>query len=327
MAPPLALICASKVSRMPHRLNYDDSVSYRDDDETLSRILGSNVRSEPRRHRYFRGFIALLLSLALLAGIIWGILAIGKKIKFENLLPEQCIATSDGHSVILEHDQMHFAALITGISIREGVGERGAAIALATALQESSLRNLDYGDLDSVGLFQQRPSQGWGTREEIMNPDYSTVTFLAAMQEVDWESGSINNIAQQVQRSAVPDGYRKREPDALALAAVFSGAAGSTVTCLDREHWPANSGAFVSDLNSAWGVAAKATGATVDLTGATPDIARAWGNAAVANMRAYGIIRVQVGDQLWQADDKNAANWVVASAPLAAQSVHIEFRT
>ncbi|MGL5405819.1 MAG: hypothetical protein ACRDAX_03370 [Propionibacteriaceae bacterium] len=313
---------------MPRHLNSDDSVSYRDDDKTLANLFTSkNARNETRRHCRFRGIIATLISLALLAGVSWGILALGKKLKPKYLIPEQCIATSNGHTVTLSHEQMHFAALITGIATREGVGERGAAIALATALQESSLHNLDYGDLDSVGLFQQRPSQGWGTREEIMDPDYSTVTFLTAMQKIDWEVGSINNIAQKVQRSGVPDGYLKREPDALALAAVFSGTAGSTVTCLDRERWPANSGAFVSDLNSVWGINAKATGATVDLAGASPDIARAWGNTAVANMRAYGIISVQVGDQLWQASDKNAADWIVAPTPLEAQRVHIEFRT
>ncbi|MFD6152973.1 C40 family peptidase [Streptomyces sp. NPDC060243] len=104
----------------------------------------------------------------------------------------------------------------TGISL--GVPARGQVIALAVALQESGLRNLAYGDRDSVGLFQQRPSQGWGTAEEIRDPVHAATRFYEALREVDgWQSLSLTQAAQAVQRSALPDAYAKWEDLALAL--------------------------------------------------------------------------------------------------------------
>ena len=76
-------------------------------------------------------------------------------------------------------------------------------IALATAQQESRLRNLDYGDRDSLGLFQQRPSQGWGTEAQVQDPVYAAGKFYDGLVKVpDWETGRLTEIAQAVQRSA-----------------------------------------------------------------------------------------------------------------------------
>ena len=84
------------------------------------------------------------------------------------LQPNECTATVDGHTVTLEPEQAENAALITAIAIKRGMPARAATIALATAYQESKLFNIDYGDRDSLGLFQQRPSQGWGTPEQVI---------------------------------------------------------------------------------------------------------------------------------------------------------------
>ena len=67
-------------------------------------------------------------------------------------------------------DQAHYASIIVGLSVRRGLPARAASIAMATVYQETGIRNLDYGDRDSVGLFQQRPSQGWGTEKQLMDP-------------------------------------------------------------------------------------------------------------------------------------------------------------
>jgi hypothetical protein len=75
-----------------------------------------------------------------------------------------CTAEVDGHTVEVDLEQAENAALITAISVRRGLPARAASIALATAYQESKLVNIDYGDRDSRGLFQQRPSQGWAPR-------------------------------------------------------------------------------------------------------------------------------------------------------------------
>ena len=75
--------------------------------------------------------------------------------------------------------------MITAIAIRRGLPPRAATIAIATAIQESKVRNITYGDRDSLGLFQQRPSQGWGTPEQILNPEYSTNKFYDALVKVE----------------------------------------------------------------------------------------------------------------------------------------------
>ncbi|GAB2872733.1 hypothetical protein GCM10022245_04460 [Streptomyces mayteni] len=93
-------------------------------------------------------------------------------------------------------------------------------IAVATAMQESSLANLRGGDRDSVGLFQQRPSQGWGTREQLMDPVYAANAFYDALLGVaDWEVRPLAEVAQNVQRSAYPDAYARWEEPASALVA------------------------------------------------------------------------------------------------------------
>lgn len=104
----------------------------------------------------------------------------------------------------------------TGVAMRIPV--RGQVVALATALQESGLRNIGYGDRDSLGLFQQRPSQGWGTPEQIMQPVYASTKFYESLKKVDgWESMTVTQAAQAVQRSGFPDAYAKWEPLATAL--------------------------------------------------------------------------------------------------------------
>src|SRR5690554_2582947 len=81
----------------------------------------------------------------------------------------RCAAQLEGTQWYLEPDQAETAALLSATSLRRGLPARATTIALATGLQESKLRNIDYGDRDSVGIFQQRPSQGWGTVEQIMD--------------------------------------------------------------------------------------------------------------------------------------------------------------
>jgi hypothetical protein len=83
-------------------------------------------------------------------------------------------------------------------------------IALATAQQESRLRNLDYGDRDSLGLFQQRPSSGWGTAGQVQDPVYAAGAFYDHLVTVPgWESGRLTEVAQTVQRSAFPEAYEQ----------------------------------------------------------------------------------------------------------------------
>jgi cell wall-associated NlpC family hydrolase len=108
------------------------------------------------------------------------------------------------------------AVVVTGITLQ--VPARGQIIALATALQESRLRNLPAGDRDSVGLFQQRPSQGWGTPAQLLDPVYASAKFYSALLAVPgWQQLTVTQAAQAVQKSALPDAYAPWEPLATAL--------------------------------------------------------------------------------------------------------------
>ncbi|WP_456341302.1 heavy metal transporter [Streptomyces tendae] len=127
------------------------------------------------------------------------------------------------------------AATITAVGTARKLPDRAVTIALATALQESALRNLDHGDKDSLGLFQQRPSQGWGKPEEIMDPAYSAGLFYDHLVEVPgYLDLPLTDAAQRVQRSAFPDAYAKHEPDAELLAAALTGRSAATLTCDGR---------------------------------------------------------------------------------------------
>ncbi|WP_449343970.1 C40 family peptidase [Streptomyces nigrescens] len=106
--------------------------------------------------------------------------------------------------------------LATGVAMK--VPARGQVVALATALQESGLRNLDYGDRDSLGLFQQRPRKGWGTAAQVRDPVHASTEFYDRLRKVSgWQSMTITQAAQAVQASGFPDAYAKWEPLATAL--------------------------------------------------------------------------------------------------------------
>ncbi len=145
---------------------------------------------------------------------------------------EECTAVVDGHSVSLDLEQAENASLITALSVRRGMPARAASIALATAYQESDLYNLESGDRDSLGLFQQRTSQGWGEPDEILDPVYAANAFYDALAELDgYEQMEITVAAQAVQRSAYPDAYADHEDDARALASALTGQSSATFAC------------------------------------------------------------------------------------------------
>jgi hypothetical protein len=143
-----------------------------------------------------------------------------------------CTAEVDGHTVEVDLEQAENAALITAVAVERGMPARAASIALATAYQESKLYNIDYGDRDSVGLFQQRPSQGWGSVEQLTDPVYATNAFYDALQKVDgYDSMEITVAAQEVQRSGYPDAYADHEKDGRALASALTGNSRAALWC------------------------------------------------------------------------------------------------
>ena len=128
------------------------------------------------------------------------------------------------HTGDLSAAQLANAQIIAEVGISMGVPAPGETIAIATALQESSLQNLNYGDRDSLGLFQQRPSQGWGSPTQILSPSYAARQFYSRLLQVPgWRSMSTTDAAQAVQRSGFPDAYAKWQNEAEALASAFTG--------------------------------------------------------------------------------------------------------
>ncbi|PJN30976.1 hypothetical protein CG747_45225 [Streptomyces sp. CB02959] len=118
----------------------------------------------------------------------------------------------------LPDEQVPNAKTIVATGISLGVPEQGQVIALATAMQESRLRNLNYGDLDSLGLFQQRPSAGWGTAAQVRDPVYASTKFYKALLAVHgWQQMTVAQAAQAVQASGFPDAYAQWEQLSRAL--------------------------------------------------------------------------------------------------------------
>ncbi|MDO9457957.1 hypothetical protein [Nocardioides sp.] len=145
---------------------------------------------------------------------------------------ESCTATVGARAVTVSVEQAENAALIAAVAERRDLPPRAVSIALATAYQESDLVNIDYGDRDSLGLFQQRPSQGWGSEEELLDPTYAANAFYDALVEVDGYQGlEITVAAQTVQRSGFPDAYADHEADARVLASALTGESGAAFAC------------------------------------------------------------------------------------------------
>lgn len=133
----------------------------------------------------------------------------------------------------LSEEQRRNARTIIGVGKGAGVPSYGWVIALATSMQESTLLNINYGDRDSLGLFQQRTSQGWGTEAQILDPVLSSKAFYGVASHTSnpglldisgWQSMSVTRAAQAVQRSCCPDAYAKWESLARDIVAHESGA-------------------------------------------------------------------------------------------------------
>jgi len=149
--------------------------------------------------------------------------------------PDGCSADVAGRVVDLSTEQAQNASVIAAIGVRRGLPARAVSIALATAYQESKLVNLDHGDRDSLGLFQQRPSQGWGTARQIENPYYAANRFYDELVKVHgYQSMRITEAAQLVQRSGYPDAYSAHAEDARALASALTGYSPAEFSCVAR---------------------------------------------------------------------------------------------
>jgi hypothetical protein len=231
-----------------------------------------------------------------------------------------CVATVGETRAQLDLEQGRWAALIAAVAQRRGLPPRATTIALATAFQESKMHNIDYGDRDSVGLFQQRPSQGWGSTEQIMDPHHSIGAFYDALIRIDdYESMVINDAAQLVQRSGFPRAYAQHEDYARALASSLRGYSPAKFTCQVNPRGSGSTTAVVDDVARAFGditVNREGDDASYPLSGRAADVkARGWAIAhyLVGQASTLGISRVSFDNRTWTAVG-SADGWVKNAA-------------
>ena len=181
--------------------------------------------------RTFRRVLAVLVVI----GVVVGLVAVGVRSLITRMeLPAAVQSRCDvvGSPYTLSTEQAANAATISAVAVRRELPVRAVTIALATALQESKLNNVEYGDRDSVGLFQQRPSQGWGSAGQILDPRYAAGKFFDALVKVPgWERKQLTVAAQAVQQSAHPTAYQQWESQAGELATALTGAEPALLSC------------------------------------------------------------------------------------------------
>ena len=255
--------------------------------------------------------------------------------------PEGCHAAVGQVSVDISTEQAENAALISAIAVRRGMPARAASIALATAFQESKLRNLDHGDRDSVGLFQQRPSQGWGTAQQLQDPYYAINKFYDALARINgYEQMRITEAAQKVQRSGFPEAYQSHATDSRALASALTGYSPARFTCvvhstsgLSRESSTSTgltprAQAVRSDLAAAFGdLPTKPRGSSffVELGTGPGSSQRGWAVASylVAHASRLHVSTVGYDGRVWTAGRRSERGWLAGPGGLGTAAVHV----
>ncbi|MCW2539862.1 MAG: hypothetical protein JWN95_1587 [Frankiales bacterium] len=265
-----------------------------------------------------RGLMALLVVVVVIGGLavgarqLWRATTLGGK-------SDGC----DFGAYNLELSRAENAATMVSVVIKRNLPERAAVLTLGAALQESKLDNLPSGDgdRDSVGVLQQRPSQGWGTSTQLSDVHYATGKFLDALVKVpNWQTDDLADVIQKVQISADGSAYAKHEPQAKALADALMGNTAAGISC---------SFAKPTQVAAAAKVAAQLE---ADLPVNTPTITdtsiavdgASWATAAwfVTHADRYGIETVRYAQREWTRSkgwhDQSGASTTTVSASLAA---------
>jgi hypothetical protein len=227
-----------------------------------------------------------------------------------------CQAGTGAQAVTLDTEQAAIAATIAGVAARHRLPRQAVTIALAAALQESKLHNLDYGDRDSVGIFQQRPSEGWGPATRLEDPVYATTRFFAALARVrGYATMPVWKAAQEVQHSADGSAYGQWADLAGQLAGYFTGQSPHGVSCWYTPAGQANLTGAVRGMAQTFGpqgrkavVVRITTDRSVQKNkGSTAVLhvqrAAAWtvANWLVAHAQAYGLRVVRHAGYVWKA--------------------------
>jgi hypothetical protein len=260
----------------------------------------------------------------LLLGLVVAVVAVGAVVGLNALLSSvvpsspTCTLGSGPAAVEFETEQAADASTIAAVASRRGLPNHAVTIALAAAMQESKLFNVGSGDRDSVGIFQQRPSQGWGTPQQLIHPAYAANAFFTHLEKIPrWRTLPVDVAAQEVQHSADGSAYAQWEERARALARALTGEVPAGLTC----RWSDSRAPHADAVRTA---ATQELGA--DWTSRGSDAAGDWKTAEwlVAHSYDYGIVAVTARGQKWTAHAGRwtadaragaAATYVLAKAP------------
>lgn len=261
--------------------------------------------------------LLLVVGAVVLAMIAAGL---GARWFIETTRSPACEFVSGGQSHEVTPEQAANAATVSLVAVGRQLPRRAVTVGLATVIQESGLRNLNYGDADSLGLFQQRPSQGWGSPDEVRDPVYASHTFYDALLEVSgWEQMEVTVAAQTVQRSAFPTAYADHEAEARIMAAVLTGQVDTGITCrLPAARGEGSAQATLAKAERQFAASGAVDGTRVRLQAG--DTERAWAIAswAVAHAQAEDVTAVEVDGRRW---DRVENAWLSATDPASGEVV------
>lgn len=272
-----------------------------------------------RRRRPARVLATALVALLLVIG---GVLAVNRLTGSESGFTARCVAGTEGDAAALDLEQADTAALIGAVALERVLPARALTIAIATAMQESRIRNIDYGDRDSLGIFQQRPSQDWGSPEEVMDPYYATNAFYDELVTIEgYQEMEITDAAQAVQRSAFPNAYAQHESLARHFASAMTGYSPGTLTCRLPPAEPETAEGMADQLRARLALDLPSLEMaddgdrqvinTVALTGGAQPERTGWAVATWVLLTAEhtGASRVTVDGQVWDRAEGEDATW------------------
>jgi hypothetical protein len=280
----------------------------------------------------------------LVAGVVALVAVLARPAVKQLLTPASCTVVAPSGTFTISASQARYGATIAAVGERDGMPDHAVSVALATALQESKLADLNYGDRDSLGLFQQRPSQGWGTAAQVQNPVYAANAFYVALAKVPgWQDIAVTLAAQDVQRSADPDAYAQWTTEAEAFAEAFTGEAPGALACnytLPSGDGSTTSASSTTDIvgglpagvptgADAATTSAVESAASTELGSPLPDevvssTKDGWRLASwlVARGQGFGIREVSFDGWLWTA---TSGRWKAAAVPAVQQVTYTTF--
>jgi hypothetical protein len=278
----------------------------------------------PKRRLRRRRITGISLVIALMV-------VLGLYLAFQRVAPllkgSACEATGEGQVITLDPSQAGIAATIAGVAQREALPSRAVTVAYAAAWQESKLQNLTYGDRDSVGIFQQRPSQGWGRRSQLENPVYATSRFFGALTKVPgYQRMPVYQAAQAVQHSADGTAYQQYELLSAYMASAFTGQVPHAVSCWYSQKISGRARLHAAELGLTQTFGAQSTRVTahpglVVRVGSARD---GWAVAAwlVSHAPEYLIDNVEYAGYRWTAAN-SARGWARSASPTPAEAIEL----